>query len=263
MNLFRHAILPATLAFALAASSAVIAQTPPAPGSPTSAQRHGAFNRALRSLDLTPDQLQQIAQLTKAYHQAHPKGSAHDPAAEKQLHAAIMNVLTPEQQAKFSAQRAAMRAGPQEIHPRMAEPMSGISLTDAQKAQIQALTQQYRAQILNVLTPEQKAQYQKNSAGMPDAGTQMRKGGGFRAPGASMMSGITLTAEQKMKIESLMAAFRQAHRGSPPDAAARQAFHEQILQVLTPEQQAQFKANAQRMQRGGPFSPDPTPTPEG
>ncbi|MDP9111198.1 MAG: hypothetical protein M3M96_06180, partial [Candidatus Eremiobacteraeota bacterium] len=85
MNLFRHAFLPATLAFALAASSAVVAQTPPAPGSPTSAQRHGAFNRALRSLDLTPDQLQKITQLTNAYHQAHPKGSAHDPAAEKQL----------------------------------------------------------------------------------------------------------------------------------------------------------------------------------
>ncbi|MDP9111805.1 MAG: hypothetical protein M3M96_09255, partial [Candidatus Eremiobacteraeota bacterium] len=201
--------------------------------------------------------------LTKAYHQAHPKGSAHDPAAEKQLHTSIMNVLTPEQQAKFSAQRAAMRAGPQEIHAPMAGPMSGISLTDAQKAQIQALTKQYRAQVRNVLTPEQRAQYQNRTESMPPAGSHMRDGGGFRAQHAGMMSGITLTAEQKMKIESLMAAFRQAHRGSPPDAAARQAFHEQILQVLTPEQQAQFKANAQRMQRGGPFSPDPTPTPGG
>lgn len=78
-----------------------------------------------------------------------------------------------------------------------------------------------------------------------------------------MMAGITLTADQRTQIQSLMAAFREAHRNARPDASARQALHDQILQILTPEQQAQFKANVERMQRGGPFAPDPTPTPAG
>lgn len=270
MNLFRTAFLPSALALSLAASSAVFAQTPPLPELPASAHGvHGAFNRALRSLNLTPAQQQQIAQLTQAYHQAHPRGSAHDPAAEKQLHVSIMNVLTPQQQAQFAEQLSAMRGAPGApgMRPgpemRAGGPMNGIALSDAQKTQIRALTQQYRTQILNVLTPEQRAQYQRNTSGMQPAGAQPGDRGGLRGANAGMMAGITLTADQQSKIRSLMTAFHAAHQGSRPDAAARQALHAQILQVLTPEQQAKFKANSEKMQReGGPFAPDPKPTPE-
>jgi len=250
------------LALTLAVSGAALAQTPPpgAPAPPVAGHGHrNGFEHMLRALNLTSTQHQQIMQLMQQYHQAHPRGSAHDAAAEKQLHASILNVLTPQQQAQFRSQMTAMRAkerGEREggRGEAMRGPMRGITLSDSQKAQIKTLREmmhrQYRTQLLNILTPEQKAQYQKNVAG------RMRSGGNMQRGRAGMMAGITLTADQKAKIEALMASFRQAHQGSRPDAAARKAMREQILQILTPEQQAQFKANAAKMYRGGPFTPD-------
>lgn len=260
MNPFRTVFLPATLALALAASSAVLAQKTPAPEMPASQNagmhgRHGAMNRALRSLNLTTAQQQQITRLMQQYHQAHPAGSAHDPIAQQQLHASILAILTPEQRAQLTSQLS-------EAGPEMREngPMNGITLSDAQKAQLKALRDRYHAQMLAILTPEQKAQFEKNAVVKP-AGIPARAGGAYDRHMGGMIAGITLSADQQAKIQTLMAAFRQAHQGSRPDPAARQALRDHILQILTPEQQVQYKANAERLQRGGPFTPDPTPTP--
>lgn len=269
MNLSRAVFLPATLALTLAVSGAALAQTPaPSAAAPPVAEhaRHNGFGRILRALNLTPAQHQQIAQLMQRYHRAHPRGSMHDRAAEKQLHASILNVLTPQQRAQFKTHMRAMRAEPVREHgerddrsgTHMRGPMNGITLSHTQQAQIKTLReqfraarQQYRRQLLDVLTPQQQAQYQKNTAAM--------RAGPFRGGHMGLMAGITLTADQQAKIQALMATFRQAHAGSRPDPAARHALRDQVLQVLTAEQRAQFKANAHKMKRGGgPFTPDPT-----
>ncbi|HET9031105.1 MAG TPA: hypothetical protein VFN49_13115 [Candidatus Aquilonibacter sp.] len=68
---------------------------------------------------------------------------------------------------------------------------------------------------------------------------------------------LNLSDQQKQQIKSLMQQFRQAHpRGSQPDPAARKQLHSQILSVLTPQQQAQLKADRakwkqERMNRRG------------
>ena len=199
-------------------------------------------------------------QLIQQYHRAHPRGSAHDPAAEKQLHASILSILTPQQQTQFKARMEAMRAEAGHGHnwerrggpeARMRGPMNGITLSAAQKAEMKTLREQFRTQSFNVLTPAQQAQYRQNTAAMSAGGALRREGGG-------MMAGITLTVDQQAKIKALMASFRQAHEGMRPDPAARQALRTQIMQVLTPAQQVRFKANADNMKRdGGPFAPDP------
>lgn len=65
------------------------------------------------------------------------------------------------------------------------------------------------------------------------------------------MQGLNLTADQQARIKALAKQFHQNHpKGSPPDAAARDAFHQQIMSILTPAQQAQFKANLAQMHPG-------------
>lgn len=65
------------------------------------------------------------------------------------------------------------------------------------------------------------------------------------------MKGLNLSADQQARIKALAKQFHQDHpKGSPPDAAARDAFHQQIMSILTPAQQAQFKANLAQMHPG-------------
>ena len=64
------------------------------------------------------------------------------------------------------------------------------------------------------------------------------------------MAGVDLSDQQKAQIQQLMAQYRQAHpAGSPRDRNARKQLHQQILAVLTPAQQAQFKANIARLRQ--------------
>ena len=93
-----------------------LAQTEPAPmptlapvsaSSPaamsTPLHKHGGFMRAVRSTGLSAQQRLQIKGLVSQYRQAHPKGSPPDHAAHRALHQAILNVLTPDQQAQVHA----------------------------------------------------------------------------------------------------------------------------------------------------------------
>lgn len=67
---------------------------------------------------------------------------------------------------------------------------------------------------------------------------------GHRGGFMHAMKDLNLTADQQARIKALAKQFHQSHpKGSPPDAAARDAFHQQIMSILTPAQQAQFKAN--------------------
>lgn len=134
--------------------------------------------------------------------------------------------------------------------------LHGITLSDAQKAQIKTLMQQYHsahpkgsapdpaarqaldAQVRAVLTPAQQAQFDQNLQNMKAAGPEGREGGMM-----GRFAQLNLTDAQKTQIQNIMTQFRAAHpQGSPPDAAARQALRDQINAVLTPAQRAQLQA---------------------
>lgn len=135
--------------------------------------------------------------------------------------------------------------------------LHGITLSDAQKAQIKTLMQQYHsahpkgsapdpaarqaldAQIRNLLTPAQQAQFDQNiQAARANGAGEGREGGMMER-----FAQLNLTDAQKTQIQNLMTQFRAAHpKGSPPDATARQALRDQINAVLTPAQRSQLQA---------------------
>ncbi|HZV78663.1 MAG TPA: hypothetical protein VFF60_03510 [Candidatus Binatus sp.] len=76
------------------------------PGATPGSYRHHGMGAMLKSLNLTPQQQEQIKTLINNYKQAHPEGSQPDPAAKQQLHQQILNVLTPEQRTKLEQEKA-------------------------------------------------------------------------------------------------------------------------------------------------------------
>jgi Spy/CpxP family protein refolding chaperone len=86
-----------------------IAQTQQAP--PPAQSQHGDhMMRHFSDLNLSDAQKSQIKSIMESYRQAHPKGSAPDPDARKQLREQINGVLTPDQQTQLKADEARMRA---------------------------------------------------------------------------------------------------------------------------------------------------------
>lgn len=61
--------------------------------------------RMLRALNLSTAQKAHIKQIVQQFRQSHPKGSRPGRAERKQLHAQIMNVLTPQQRVKLQQMR--------------------------------------------------------------------------------------------------------------------------------------------------------------
>lgn len=96
--------------------------------------------------------------------------------------------------------------------------------------------------------------------------TARHRGGMMR-----VMRDLNLSAAQQAQIRQIQTQFRQAHpRGSAPDPQARKQMRSQIMNVLTPQQRQQLRANIRRFRRrahrdgdrrGGAFAPSPTPTP--
>ena len=80
-----------------------------------------------------------------------------------------------------------------------------------------------------------------------------------------MLRGVNLTPQQKTQLQNMMQQYHQSHpKGSAPDPAARKALHQQMMNVLTPAQQAQVKQNMQQMRsmhNDRDEAPAPTPTP--
>ena len=109
-------------------------------------------------------------------------------------------------------------------------------------------------------TPTQPAAVAPAAPGAPAS----RGHHGFMAA----LRGVNLSDQQKAQIKQLVTQYRQAHpKGSAPDRAGRQQLRTEILNVLTPQQRAQFDANIARMRAErrnqpapqGPFAPTPTP----
>jgi len=71
------------------------------------------------------------------------------------------------------------------------------------------------------------------------------------------LGGLNLSADQQQHIQSLIGQFAQAHpAGSPRDPNAARALRQQIMGVLTPDQQGQYRQElaqrrAQQAQRQG------------
>ncbi|HTC30346.1 MAG TPA: hypothetical protein VK702_06425 [Candidatus Acidoferrum sp.] len=87
-----------------------IAQTQQGPPPPVQSQHGDRMMHRFSDLNLSDTQKSQIKSLMESYRQAHPKGSAPDPDARKQLRDQINAVLTPDQQSQLKADEARMRA---------------------------------------------------------------------------------------------------------------------------------------------------------
>lgn len=90
------------------------------------------------------------------------------------------------------------------------------------------------------------------------------QGGHRHGMGMQRFKDLNLTSQQQTQIKALMDQFRQAHPpGSQPDPQSRKQLHEQINALLTPTQQAQMKADREKMRdrRGAEGNPSGAPTP--
>jgi Spy/CpxP family protein refolding chaperone len=183
-------------------------------------------------------------QLMQQYRQAHPRGSAADPQARQQLTQQVRNILTPQQRTQFEQNLAQPRGGG----------MLALGLSEQQQTRIRQLMQQFHQthpqgsaddpqarqalhqQILAILTPQQQAQWKQHMQSWHGRGA---------------MRGITLSDQQKSQIKTLVEQFRQGHpSGTAIDPQSRQELQQQILKVLTPQQQTQYQQNLQQMHHG-------------
>lgn len=102
-------VLAGLIAAGLALPAVAQDQQPPA--APAQSQQQGdRMMRRFSDLNLSDQQKSQIQTLLQNYRQAHPRGSAPDPNARKQLRDQINGILTPDQQAKLKADEAQFRA---------------------------------------------------------------------------------------------------------------------------------------------------------
>jgi Spy/CpxP family protein refolding chaperone len=101
----------------------------------------------------------------------------------------------------------------------------GLNLTDAQKAEMQTIKSNTRAQIEAILTPEQKATLQ---AAKEARQGQRQAGQGQR--GKKGWANLNLSEEQKTQMREI-----------------QEASKEQMLAVLTPEQRQQMQEMRQNM----------------
>lgn len=118
-----------------------------------------------------------------------------------------------------------------------------------------------------------------NAQSAPDSNTTGAQAGARHHRGGMMqrfMTGITLSDAQKQQLQKLRDDFRTAHpQGQRPDRDAMKQLRQSMLDVLTPDQRTQFDANVKAFRAqhprgsrhdgqggaGGPFAPNPTPTP--
>ncbi len=197
-----------------------------------------------------------------------PAGMRHmaDPATRLQHMAQYLN-LTDDQKAKI-----------QPILQNEAEQLKAIrsdtSLTaDQRHAKVQEIRKASRAQIEPILTPDQVA---KLKASMKEAAHHrgMRHGGmNAGGPLAWMSENLNLTDDQKSKIQPLFTNQRTQVQAIRQDASLtdeqkhtkiaelRKSTHQQLMAILTPEQQ-QLMQQHMREHRGkgpGPDAPSSAP----
>lgn len=144
---------------------------------------------------------------------------------------------------------------------------------DQQKAQLQQIHQATRDQIKQLLTPEQVAQMGSG----PGKGAGMGHGGPGGDPLAWMSKTLNLTDEQKTKLQPLfddqhkqVQSIMQDSSLTPDQKRAKvedihKTTHQQVMTVLTPEQQNQMKEmrgkHMHKHGEGTPSNAQPTTPP--
>jgi Spy/CpxP family protein refolding chaperone len=88
---------------------------------PSAYQMERQFGRQMQNLNVTGQQQQQISSLINTYAQQHPEGSPRDRASMKQLRQEILSVLTPQQQAQYEQERAALATQRAQRHQQMVQ----------------------------------------------------------------------------------------------------------------------------------------------
>lgn len=68
---------------------------------------------------------------------------------------------------------------------------------------------------------------------------------------AELKEKLSLTPEQVTKVQSILQNFHQQNQGQRPSPEAWQQLHQQIMNVLTPEQQAKYKEWLQQHEQHG------------
>ena len=87
-----------------------VAQVQQAPAAPAQSQHGDRMMHRFDDLNLSDQQKSQIQSLMQNYRQAHPRGSAPDPDARKQLRGQIDAILTPDQRTQLKADEEKFRA---------------------------------------------------------------------------------------------------------------------------------------------------------
>lgn len=89
---------------------------------------------------------------------------------------------------------------------------------------------------------------QQQSAAPAAASEQSDPGRGEHRGFMHMFESLNLSAAQRAQIQQIMQQYHQSHPwGSRPDAQAREALHQQILGVLSPQQRVQFQQRLEQM----------------
>lgn len=111
-------------------------------------------------------------------------------------------------------------------------------------------------------------QSQAAPASAPGAPSTQRWGGERHHGMMSMMRDLNLTDAQKTQIRQIVSDFRNSHTpGERPDPQSRAQMRDKIMNVLTPQQRAQFQARMQQMRaqreerEGSEPAPESTPQP--
>jgi Spy/CpxP family protein refolding chaperone len=64
------------------------------------------------------------------------------------------------------------------------------------------------------------------------------------------LRGVNLSDQQKTQIQQIMSQYKSQHQpGSPRDPQAMQQLHQQVMNVLTPDQRTQVQQNLQQMRQ--------------
>ncbi len=171
---------------------------------------HGMLHDLLKGLNLTDDQKAKVKELRKEY--------------EPKFKAAADSVLTADQQkARDDAVKAAKAEGKKGPEVWKAA-MKAVKLTDEQKAKMKEvmkpLHKEAHEKLMAILTTEQKEQLKQKCATATSH---------HHATACHFLKGLNLTDDQKAKV-------KQLHK----------EFHEKLMAILTPEQQAQLKEKCEK-----------------
>lgn len=147
------------------------------------------------------------------------------------------------------------------------------SLTPEQKQdKLKALRSSTHQQVQGVLTPEQQQQMKQ----FREQHQGMRKGmGPGKGQGGPGMAALNLTDQQKTQMQSIMQTQRQQMQSIRQDSSLtaeqrqqkmqelRQSTHQQMMGILTPEQQQQWQSMPHRRGFGTHQGPPPSTPPSG